>query len=185
MQTRAEKEVEKYKAIWAVKNYRQFSPGEKYASTFSEIIDCSQSIIDIGCGMGAGGLALRKIGCPDVTFLDHVLVNDQLDPFILTSLWDWDQNHNGGMNFVQGYCCDVMEHIPPEYVGLVLHRIRAHCDWCFFTIGLTEDHYGKIIQEELHLTVQSFRWWRNLLREFGEVIDARDLISTGMYYVKF
>jgi hypothetical protein len=83
------------------------------------------------------------------------------------------------------YCCDVMEHIPTEYVMATLQNIMATCtEGAFFYICLVPDGFGALIGKPLHLTVRPFMWWRDKLAELGEVVDARDLIMNGMYYVK-
>ena len=182
MQTREELESAKYSSIWSVSRYHDFSPGEQYAPIFAAQFepDKSVTIIDAGCGAGAGGRALKDLGYTNVTFLDLVSVTKEA-PFVQTALWDnWGTPLSDWV-----FCCDVLEHIPTEYVGLVLHRIRIQCAQAFLSIGLTDDAFGKVIRDELHLTVKPFDWWRDFLKEFGEVEDARDLGVTGMYHVKF
>lgn len=183
-----EKEIEKYEAIWSLPAYHEVSPGEKYAAVFEEVVeDKSCAVIDIGCGAGAGGKALQELGYRDMTFLDLVRVSEDTTPFIHTPIWrDWQVPKVGpGKRWDWGYCCDVLEHIPPEYSALSIHRIRENCSNAFLSIGLTPDHFGKVIRDELHLNVKPFRWWKELLSEFGEVLDARDQLETGVYVVKF
>ncbi len=183
MQARAEKERAKYEAIWASQRYHEFSPGARFSSTFSGIVeDKKVSIIDLGCGAGEGGKALKELGFTTMTFMDIVKVDKDLHPFICGCLWDkWGL----GLKWEWGFCCDVMEHIPPEYVSLVLHRIRERTKRVFFSIAFVDDTCGEIIQEKLHLTIRSFKWWRDFLKEFGEVEDARDLGIQGIFVVNF
>jgi 2-polyprenyl-3-methyl-5-hydroxy-6-metoxy-1,4-benzoquinol methylase len=186
VRTVLEKEVEKYEAIWSCPAYHEVSPGEGYAVIFEEFEDNKgKSIIDLGCGAGAGGTALRELGYEDVTFLDLVKVGDNA-PFIQSPLWeDWGVKGIKGKRYDWGYCCDVMEHIPTEYVSLCIHRIRENCDSAFFSIGLIDDHFGKVIREPLHITIRPFVWWKELLSQFGELEDARDQVATGVYVVRF
>jgi len=182
MQTTEQKEHEKYSAIWATKEYHEFSPGAKFAPVFAGCVEDKEAqIIDLGCGTGEGGKTLKELGFKKVTFMDLVAVTDET-PFIEASLWGkWGT----GLKWDWGYCCDVMEHIPPEYVSLVLHRIREQTERVFFSIAFIEDHCGAVIQEELHLIIKPFKWWRDFLKEFGEVEDARDLGIQGVFVVKF
>lgn len=176
----ADKESDKYTAVWSLPGYHEFSPGQLYAPVFHSLVDGPQRVIDIGCGAGEGGKALRALG-HDVTFLDLVQVANEA-PFIETAIWTWP---NQVPAWQWGYCCDVMEHLPPEMVGLSLDRIRSHCTNGFFSIGLLPDHFGQYVGETLHLTVRPFTWWRDFLKEFGAVEDARDLLHTGIYVVHF
>lgn len=179
--TRAELEQIKYQDIWQHKIYNEFSPGEKYAKIFSEMATKPDAaVLDIGAGAGRGGLALREMGY-DVTFLDIADVNN-LEPLIQAPIWsDWPSKRP--KNFTYGYCCDMLEHIPTEYVGLSITRIQEACNETFFSVGLSIDSYGDLIKDTLHLTVRPYLWWREFLKEFGTVTDARDLGQTGIYWL--
>ena len=174
-----EKEREKYAKAWSLSDYRKVSPGEKYAGIFDSIAEPGQRVIDLGCGAGAGGKALKKLG-HNVTYCDIENWNN-LKPFVRSSLWALPL----GRVWDWGYCCDVMEHLPCEMVGLAVDRISSIAPRCFFSIGLTEDHFGKVIGEPLHLTVRPYLWWRDYLKEFATVEDARDCHHTGIYIVRF
>jgi hypothetical protein len=101
------------------------------------------------------------------------------DRFICDALWSrWDS-----LGYDYGFCCDVMEHIPPEYTMLVAERILSACDVAWMQIALQPDEFGAAIGKTLHLTVQPFKWWRDRLRLLGNVIEARDLCSTALFVV--
>lgn len=192
--TTVRREQEKYENMWALPAYSNFSPGQQYAEVFSEQFESNHSvpIIDLGCGKGEGGKRLRELGFSNVTFLDIVDIG-ALSPFYQQSLWDRIPPPNLAVvpsdgadpKYRWGFCCDVMEHIPTEYVALCIHQIASACEQGFFSIGLHDDGFGSAIGDTLHLTVRPFEWWRNLLSEFGTVIDARDLHNTGLYHVTF
>ena len=143
------------------------------------------TLVDLGCGTGRAGLALSELGF-QVTLMDFAgnAIDSQIDgklPFVDRDLcgwwppkehWDW------------GYCCDVMEHLPPEQVCPVLERITAHCSNVFFTIHFGPDHFGELIGHPLHLTVQPFAWWRGVLKIYGELIEARDLMGMGVFRLR-
>lgn len=172
-------ETEKYRKVWAIPEYGNYSPGEDMASAFLECVQPSlgSSIIDLGCGSGKGAVAIGddyRRWLLDLT-QDGLVEEAKSLPFIQKSLWEpfgdqWDY----------GYCCDVMEHIPPEYTMLVVKNIMDHCERAFFQICFLPDNFGQRIGEPLHLTVQTFEWWRDHLKEFG-LIEARDLLQNGLF----
>jgi len=175
-----EKEREKYQAAWGLADYHKVSPGEKYADIFATYADPESKVLDLGCGAGAGGNALEKLGYK-VTFCD--LDNwGNVKPFIKSCIWELP-HFTTRWEWI--YCCDVLEHIPSEFIALSLDKIRVNSPNAFLSIGLTEDHFGKVIGEPLHLTVRPFTWWRDFLKEFGEVENARDCQHTGIYVVSF
>jgi len=115
---------------------------------------------------------------------EAVAVKDNLN-FHEVNLWETIGMDSHAFDYDYAYCCDVMEHIPTEYVMLTLQNIMNTCrEGAFFYICLVPDGFGKIIGAPLHLTVKPFIWWRDKLAELGEVVDARDLLTNGMYYVK-
>lgn len=184
MKTTLEKEREKYSAIWALPKYHDFSPGAMYASTFEQYEPLkSVRIIDIGCGAGAGGKALKSAGYDKIEFLDIVDACHQ-PAFIQKAIWD-DWPSTAMFKRDWGYCCDVLEHIPEHYVGLSLYQMSKGCRKAFLSISLTQDVFGRVIRDELHLTVKPFGWWKSLLSEFGTVTEARDQMDTGVYIVNF
>jgi len=180
---KADLEQAKYEKIWAIPEYQNHSPGEHYAKVFGEISDCKkgESVVDLGCGYGAGGRAIKERYGIRVTYLDLVKQNG-LKPFIQQTLWYPLPVRNSRYDY--GYCCDVMEHVPIEYVMLVLERIRVACQHIFFSVANVPDAFGKQIGEPLHLTVQPFEWWLDKMREIGEVQEARDLLVESLFYVR-
>ena len=189
-----ESERLKYQKAWAIDGYDHHSPGEEISDLFKEIALPIQdeTIIDLGTGSGRGALALAKMGL-DVTVLD--LTFDGLDKRaegfrkIEASLWGaWNAEKRGSfhipLNWDYGYCTDVMEHIPPEYVMLTLHKIMLACDKAFFHICLIPDGFGQLVGEPLHLTVMPFEWWRDHLGEIGTVLESRDFMNNGIFYVE-
>lgn len=179
-----EKEREKYDAVWAIPDYSTFSPGGFYSGVFAEYEPYMDAkIIDLGCGGGAGGKALRNLGYQNVEFLDIVDVCKE-DNFINMPIWkDWASTRLFKRDW--GYCCDVMEHLPESLVGLAVHQMSRGCHKAFLSISLTEDAFGRVICDDLHLTVKPYAWWKSLLSEFGTVIEARDQMDTGVYVVEF
>jgi 2-polyprenyl-3-methyl-5-hydroxy-6-metoxy-1,4-benzoquinol methylase len=188
-------ERRKYQRMWAMPEYSQYSPGEQFLRLFpgEPIVEVAaldgrkihtrhNTVIDLGCGTGRVGLALKERGF-HVTLADHVdarepAVKQAELPFLEVSLWsEW----NGHWDY--GYCCDVMEHIPTEYVMATLEQIAAHCDHVFFSINNLPDGFGRTIGEQLHLTIRPFQWWLAKMREIGFVKQGRDLLVDSVFWV--
>lgn len=158
-------EQTKYRRMWTeVPGYRSTSPGENLVPMFLEQADWkpSDTLIDLGCGPGRAGLALSKAGL-DVSLLDITETSRDSDPairklpFVEACLW----SHRVWPDFDWAYCCDVLEHIPPERVDGVLRNIAAMIrKGAFLQIALWSDGWGNKIQETLHLTVESAEWWQ-------------------------
>ena len=180
----ADHERAKYEQVWSLPAYRKGSPGVVHTPMFASIANPKpgESVIDLGCGAGIGGERLaRELGLC-VTYMDHVHVSGVPEPFIEQCLWHPLPNRNPPWQY--GYCCDVMEHIPPEYTMLVLANVIDACESVFFSISFQNDIFGKFVGEPLHLTIMPYVWWRDRLAEFGELVEARDLLGEGVFYVR-
>ncbi len=179
----------KYAEVWsAVAEYKHFSPGLQNVKRFMDVIkpDIGTTLIDIGCGAGVAGLEFHEYGV-QVDWLD--LTDAGLEPevdrrrFIEAPIWSpwWGAKRKQGWDY--GFCCDVMEHIPPEFTMLCVSRILDACRTTWFQIALVPDEFGKAIGTPLHLTVQPYKWWLERLASLGKVIDARDLCGVALYVV--
>ena len=190
-----EEEKKKYDQCWEVDGYRVHSPGENSLKAFEEIVKPfpGSSITDCGSGTARASLALAMSG-HTVHMLD--ITENSMDEEVHKEVPNMDNLHFTEMNLWDSqsmsnvpysdytYCCDVMEHIPTEYVMLTLQNIlNLSTRGAFFYICLVPDAFGQVIGKPLHLTVRPFRWWRNKLSELGHVVDARDLLSNGIYYI--
>lgn len=187
-------EKAKYQRCWADERYRVHSPGEQMLPLFRQMVRRTDgwqpslapimnhhTLVDIGSGTGRASLALSEMGY-DVTMLDFAENAAEVDlPFVKCNLFGrWPD-----MWWDQGYCCDVMEHIPPERVERVLENIAGHVGRCFFSIHFGPDHFGAIVGHPLHLTIRPFEWWQASLSEYGKVKQSRDLLGMGVFDVRF
>lgn len=182
----------------SIEKYKDHSPGEMFAAMFEEMIEAPSgearahlSVLDAGCGTGKGALALSKMGfrvqmC-DIT--PNGLVEEaQSLPFSEACLWfplgpQIRYLFGGKVDYV--VCCDVLEHIPREYTMLTVARLLEVTGCAaFLSISLVRDNFGIWLGKPLHQTVEGFVWWRDNLNTVGEVIEARDLLNTGVYLVK-
>jgi len=175
-----------YTDMWALDAYAAHSPGETLLPLFLSMVGSSRgTVLDAGTGSGKGALALQAEGFA-VTLCDltDAGLTDEARalPFVSTALWD-DLSVAGRHRWV--YCCDVMEHIPPAFTMLVVRRLLDVAeDGVFFTISLVPDVFGAWVGKSLHQSVQSFTAWRDQLATVGDIIEARDLLTTGVYYVR-
>ena len=181
--TLAKAEQRKYEKVWRDPRYAMHSPGAELVKLFRELCPEEGTLLDLGCGTGAAGAQLSVLGY-GVGLMDFVDARRHFAtalPFTRQNLWGkWH------IPVDYGYCCDVLEHIPPERLNDVLRRISASCERCFFGVHFRHDVFGPtLLGEPLHLIVQPFTWWRDKLGELGEVEDARDLIGRGTFLVNY
>lgn len=173
-------EAERYRQAWQTEDYRRWSPGEMTAMAFlrqAQPPDGAE-VIDFGCGTGRGALMLAALGRCRVKMLDFA--DNCLDPEVRAAC----ETQGGHLSFevcdltrpiaqraAYGYCCDVMEHIPPDDVPGTLRNILLAAQHCWFQISLQSDHFGKALGlGPLHLTVRPMEWWLERLREAGAVV---------------
>jgi len=162
-------EQEKYTLMWEKPEYRQVSPGAECVEGFLEVANPQGLVIDFGCGTGRAAVKLNAGGL-DVLLLDFA--DNCRDPeaahlpFALADLRR-PIAHVGDF----GFCADVMEHIEPAHVELVIQNIMDCVPKCFFQISLIDDVMGKLIGHHLHLSVHPMSWWRETFRRLGYRID--------------
>lgn len=187
-------EQAKYRKAWALDAYRVVSPGENHLQLFRRMVRARRgSMLDLGTGTGRAGLALARMGF-DVTLADFVDHDECLDEDVRWALTqrevEWMKLNAWGdwpkLRWDWVFCCDMLEHIPPQRIGKVVENVAAHSNNAFFTVCFNEDHFGQHpnIDEPLHLCVRPFNWWLTLLRDtFARVLEARDLIGYGAFRV--
>lgn len=183
-------ERDKYEAMWNRAEYRRNSPGERCLAQFLSLAgDVSgKTFGDFGCGTGRAALLLAKAtAIGKITLVD--IAHNSADP----EAREFDK----GMEFLVhdlsqplalrvdfGYCCDVMEHVPRHQVDAVLSTIVRCAERTFFQIATFPDHCGKLIGEELHLTIEQGPWWRERLKDCGVSVEWLKFTSTHcLFYV--
>jgi len=159
-----EKQV--YEKMWTVENYRKVSPGELAANTFINVAKPKKDdeIIDLGCGTGRGGFMLCFMGNMSVVMTDFA--SNCLDDDVKLACKNFpdrirfieqDLNDIPTLHCKYGYCCDVMEHIPPDEIDTVLDNILESGQHVFFRISTVPDIMGPVcLKRPLHLSVHPY-----------------------------
>lgn len=168
---------------------RTCQPGRTYLPAFLEIVgDQRGTVLDAGCATGTGALALEAAGfdviCCDLTG-EGRLPEAMHFPFHEACLWYplRPQIKRGNVDWV--FCCDVLEHLPKQFTGLAIdHLLRVANRGVFLSVALDPDVFGAWVGRSLHQTVEGFTWWRDLCRELGTLVEARDLMRQAIYYVE-
>lgn len=184
----AQGEKDKNTEIWGVPDYHGAdSPGLTDVERFLSIVKpaFASSVLDAGCGRGVAGLKLIEAGMA-VSFLD--ITRTALDPevnqktFIEATLWGRWQ---GNRFWDYGFCVEVMEHLPTEFTMLAAARLIDACQTTWFQIAFEPDKWGPMVMgKNLHLTVMPFVWWLDRLSALGKIVEARDLLRTGLFLVE-
>lgn len=200
MSTPQQTETALYTNLWsAVDRYGEISPGERYFPIFLDAIGSERGrfssagrghVLDAGVGSGRGALALhaagfRVTGC-DLTDAGLTDAARAILRFKPACLWhDLRPLAPLWQSFDWVYCCDVLEHLPPEFTMLAIHRLlEVTGRGLFLSVGLDLDTWGAWMGTHLHQTIRPYTWWRDNLQELGDVVDARDLFVGATFLVR-
>ena len=174
-----------YSDVWELEPYKQApSAGLRYSALFTEFARPGETVLDAGCGDGRGAMALAAHGL-HVTTCD--ITSAGLPPvwpleFEEAALWHDLADVFGPHGFDWVYCCDVLQHVPVQFtMTSVAQLVRQAHRGVFLSVSTQPDPYGIWIGKNLHQTVQGFTWWRDSLREFGPLVEARDLVGSCVF----
>lgn len=181
-------EAIKYGKLWETTEYRKHSPGEYFVQYFlgQAKPKPGASVIDFGCGSGRAGLKLKETGL-SVTMLDFTKncldgkVRESLDRDL--TFLKHDLTKKIPVIAEYGYCTDVMEHIPPDDVNIVIDNILRAAKHNFFAICTITDGYGKLIGEKLHMTVEPYEWWQEKFSGFQCVVHWSEKIGSYAFFL--
>lgn len=175
----------KYQRIWRLEDYRFVSPGELVAewAMLRMGMQPGDTMIDWGCGTGRASRKFFDHGMPTL-MID--IADNCLDPiinriicqednefyFMEACAWDIDLFKEVGADF--GFCCDMLEHLPPEHVAAVLQNI-ADCTnaYAYLQPCHRADPMGAWVPGlELHLTVRDREWWSAQIENFFNIVET-------------
>lgn len=184
------RERETYELMWAVEAYSATSPGAQLVSIFLDMTRTTMrgSVLDAGCGAGRGAIALAEAGfevrcCDLIDGGVGLLPEARRFQFYQLALWDDLKRTVGFADWV--YCCDVLEHLPAPFTMLaVVRMLEVARRGVFLSISTMADQFGVWAGKPLHQTVQSFVMWRDQLATIARVVEARDLLMSGVYLLE-
>ena len=174
-------EREKYERMWSFSAYRIKAPGEDCAEAFLEIVKPDGRVIDFGCGTGRAALKMHRAGI-DVTLVDFA-GNCRDQEACAIPFWQLDLTEPLPITAPYGYCTDVLEHIPPAHVIVVIGNVMTSAKTVFFQIATCEDRAGAIINQKLHLSVHPHAWWKTTFETMGYVVTHEDEKSDASIFV--
>lgn len=195
MDQRALSEKTKYDVVWRdLPSYRECSPGEDFAPFFFDgfrgEMRAGQTLIDFGCGTArvtksflAKGLNVTLVDISPYALDEEIrnlliLFSNQVH-FVQACLWQLPKELKSASWI---YCCDVLEHIPEDYLDRVLDQIRERMRvGGYFSICLKEDLTGKKLGQPLHLTIRPKAWWEKKLAKYFYLV-GEDLIADDLYF---
>lgn len=175
-------EQQKYERVWSYPEYRIEAPGEDLVETFLDVAKPAGRVIDFGCGTGRAGVKLAEAGL-DVLLVDFTDNCRDLAAIPLPFLQhDLTQHLDERAGF--GYCTDVLEHIPPKDVEVVISNCLQACNSVFFQISTVPDNMGVLVGHDLHLSVHPHAWWRDIFTGLGYLVQwEEERLGTALFFI--
>jgi 2-polyprenyl-3-methyl-5-hydroxy-6-metoxy-1,4-benzoquinol methylase len=176
-------EKKKYTKLWSsIPEYRKAGAADFLAPAFlvyfSSKIEAGQRIIDFGCGTGRSAIPFLAKGlhvdlvdfaepCLDVEIFLRAAAKQIL--FWEHCLWDLPAHLEPADWIV---CFDVLEHVPEEKIEASLQGMAQRMKrGGLFCIDLRPDQFGATIQDTLHLTVKTKKWWHEQVSAFFSILE--------------
>ena len=162
-------EKSKYHKMWQQSEYGMTSPVMRYVDGILEYAkqNYCKTILDAGCGNGKFMQRAIEDGF-DIIGIDISLNGLINEPYNLVPLCIEAPLHQlecEKKDLV--VCCDVLEHVPQEWLKDTLKALSKACKKGFmFSICITDDHFGSLIGEKLHISLLSIEDWIDLIKQF-------------------
>lgn len=174
---RCHQEKSKYDRMHNIPGYSP-GPGVAHVRTARAFMVPGCSVIDFGTGTGDAAAVFMDLG-HTVQAVDISRAGLRHDlPFFECSLIDLPEELTPAE---WGFCSDVMEHLPEEWVEDALRSMCGKCRNCFFSICGIPDSWGAKIGQTLHLTVRPVSWWFDRLRKYWA--DVQLVEDTGSIFI--
>lgn len=153
-------EKEKYRKAWELSEYSYYSPELHEIPTFLKWIAKKpvKTILVLGCGQGHGihKLTMAGYNVKGVDIVDVLVYPQHEYRLTIAPLWELPFSD---IHFDAVFCCDVLEHIPPEKINETLAEINRIAKFYYFLVHCKPDKLGKKIDEKLHLCIHRASWW--------------------------
>lgn len=138
--------------------------GDKWADAVMKLAllyNCN-TILDYGCGQGNLGKAIQEKKLSNVTFTDYdpaIIGKDQIEKY---------------KKFDLIVCTDVLEHIEPDKLGIVIdHIFRLSNKLVFLVIATRPSNKWLLDNRNAHLIIEPGTWWmERLLHPNFEELEA-------------
>lgn len=178
-------EYNKYTLMWNQPEYRYGSPGDQIVGFYLYTFRPHGRVIDFGCGLGWASLKMHHAGL-DVLLLDFTTNSRDSSEIRALPFAQQDLTQPIPHRAKFGFCVDVMEHLPPESVEQTIDNIMTAADEVFFQISIVDDVMGDVIGQQLHLTVRSHSWWKDLFIAHGYTVkwEMKQDIAALFYITK-
>lgn len=167
------KERLKYDELYEKRNY---PPGPVQATALwaaSNGIDVTdKNVVDFGCGNGTLSQMLRNyhayIGVDISKYITEKGMRERKNDkvyFVPYSITDFKMPGRAHI----GYCIDVMEHIPEEYIEKTLYSITRNVQVIVFSISTRPSTWKAKDGSNLHLTVKDAAWWKETISIYFDI----------------
>jgi hypothetical protein len=149
--------IEQYHKIYV----RESRNGRIYGKSSEDLLDelspviiklNPKSILDYGCG---------RSSLINYFWRDGERRLFKYDP----AVYDYREKPENTERFDLCLCTDVLEHIPENYLGVILSDLRKFSTWQIITISLIPARRKLPNGENAHCTIRPVEWWKWLLEK--------------------
>lgn len=174
-------ERDKYLRVWADRSYGTQTDGLPAVSSAFRGMGCQpgETLIDWGCGTGRAAKNFRDMGLRVTGFdIAHNCLAEGVDvPLVVGCIWEPPRD----LAADYGFCTDVLEHVPPDYLDQALDTLYWRAEKAtFIQIDTVLDISGPAMDppEVLHLSVYDRWWWEDeLAARWRAVIGSKGLYT--------